>query len=578
MTRRYTHILIFLLLATLATPAYSRFKVANYDMAKAKEIISERVSNGTLEIIEGIWESSNGKIYVIERFEDERFPENLRYRVIQLEGENAEPGMVDYFLEMTNYEEYYRIWGHNPFTQTNEPVGRETYIEFSPDSFVFKQQLQEIVFTRLFPQIDYPKSTDDISLGSGFAITPDGYIVTNHHVVKSSQHISICGVNGSFEHSYKARIVATDKPNDLAILKIEDPDFTTFGEIPYGIRRDEPIEGEYCFSISYPAITRLGINPKTTTGIISATTDNYYPSRCQTTVSIEEGSSGSPLFDKDGNVLAVNSAMYIDYYPKLAIKANHLWELIERCDELDGFSATPAPTGRQLTEIVATNKKFVVLVLVNYQPADEDRPRYILNETNDQDEEPTPFLDAKKLYHTGRYNEAVALLTQILTENPHNAGAYYLRGCCWEKLDARENALVDYHQALRSFDAKTDSKQLQASIYCNLSLCQMAFQDYEGAMASIEAALKIQSDDYTLMIKGLACYFLEKYDVALKILSDLIDNTQLQSTVYYYRALSHLAINEQAKALSDMQNAAACGNKSAAEWLNLYSSSPTTQP
>ena len=97
-------------------------------------------------------------------------------------------------------------------------------------------------------------------------------------------------------------------------------------------------------------------------------------------------------------------------------------------------------------------------------------------------------------------------------------------------------------------------------------------------MASIEAALKIQSDDYTLMIKGLACYFLEKYDVALKILSGLIDNTQLLSTVYYYRALSHLAINEQAKALSDMQNAAACGNKSAAEWLNLYSSSPTTQP
>lgn len=97
-------------------------------------------------------------------------------------------------------------------------------------------------------------------------------------------------------------------------------------------------------------------------------------------------------------------------------------------------------------------------------------------------------------------------------------------------------------------------------------------------MASIEAALKIQSDDYTLMIKGLACYFLEKYDVALKILSDLIDNAQLQSTVYYYRALSYLAINEQGKALSDMQNAATCGNKSAAEWLNLYSSSPTTRP
>lgn len=577
MKNLFVSITVLLFLTLVATPAQGRFKVANYDREKAKEIIKSRVENGTLEIIEGIWRSSNGKIYAIERFEDERFPENLRYRVIQLEGKNAEPGMVDYFLEMTNYDEYYRIWGRNPFTQTNEPVGRETYIEFTPDSFVFKQQIERIVFTRLYPQIDYPQSMDNVSSGSGFAITPDGYIVTNHHVVKSSPLISIYVTDNSNGTFYKTRIVATDIPNDLAILKIEDSNFSTFGEIPYGIRRDEPIEGEYCFAIGYPAITALGINPKTTSGIISATTDSHYPSRCQTTAAIEHGSSGSPLFDKDGNVLAVNAATYTEFYPNLAVKANYLWKLIEQCDELEGFTSTPAPTGRQLTEIVATNKKFVVLVLVNYHPTHDGSARYILNEITDT--VPTPFSQAEGLYHTGRYNEAVDLLTQILSDNPHNASAYYLRGCCWEMLESRDNAIVDYHQALRSFDAKTDSKSLQASIYCNLSLSQMAFEDYEGAMESVEAALKIQSDDYTLMIKGMACYYLEKYDDAIKIFSDIIDNAQLQSTVYHYRALSFLATNEQDKALSDMKNAAACGNKSAAEWLdNYYSSSPSTQP
>ena len=119
MKNKCTHIIILLLLTLLSTPVQGKFKVADYNKDKAKEIIDTRVKRGILEIVEGIWESSNGKIYAIERFEDERFPENIRYRVIQLEGKNSDPGMVDYFLEMTNYDEYYRIWGNNPFSLTN---------------------------------------------------------------------------------------------------------------------------------------------------------------------------------------------------------------------------------------------------------------------------------------------------------------------------------------------------------------------------------------------------------------------------------------------------------------------------
>lgn len=570
------HIIILTLLTFFASPAYSRFKVADYNYAKAKEVIKERLECGILEPVEGIWKSSNGKIYVIERFEDERFPENIRYRVIQLKGKNAEPGMVDYFLELTNYDEYYRIWGRNPFTLTNEPVGRECYMTFSPDSFFFKQQLDTVVFTREYPRID-ALPAQKYSAGSGFAITPDGYIVTNHHVIQAATNIYIYGVNGLFDRYYHARIVASDSINDIAILKIEDTTFTTFGPIPYGLRRDDPIEGEFCMAISYPEISTLGINPKTTTGIISATTDSNHPSRCQTTASIEHGSSGSPLFDKDGNILAINSAKYSGFYTKMAVKNQYLWQLIEQCDELKGFDLPVVSAGRQLTEIVATNKNFVVLILTRLPSNDQLEYYYILDEEKPL-KETDPFARAEQFFYAGQYREAVDLLTRILTKDRNNSRAYYLRGCCWARLNTRENAIVDYRQALRSFDKKRDGEELQALIYCNLALNQIAFNDYEEAMTTIEKALKIKTDNFSLMVKGLACYYLKEYDTAIEIFSDIIDDIELQSTVYYYRGLSFLAIDKREAALSDMKNAAACGNKFAVEWLDNYSSSPTSMP
>ena len=97
-------------------------------------------------------------------------------------------------------------------------------------------------------------------------------------------------------------------------------------------------------------------------------------------------------------------------------------------------------------------------------------------------------------------------------------------------------------------------------------------------MGNIEKSLRIKVDDFSLMVKGLTCYHLKEYDAAIKILSDIIDNRELQSTVYYYRGLSFLAIDKSEIALSDMKNAAECGNQSVAEWLNNYSSSLSPKP
>lgn len=568
MKNKCAHIIILLLLTLLSTPMQGKFKVADYNKDKAKEIIDTRVKRGILEIVEGIWESSNGKIYAIERFEDERFPENIRYRVIQLEGKNSDPGMVDYFLEMTNYDEYYRIWGNNPFSLTNEPVGRECYISFTQDSFSFKQQIQTITFTRKYPQINYQENSGTISLGSGFAITPNGYIVTNHHVIANAQNIVVTGVNGSFEQGYNARLVVTDPKNDLAIIKIEDSVFTTFGEIPYNIRNNDPIEGEYCFAIGYPAANVLGVNPKTTAGIISATTDSKFPAYCQMSVAIESGSSGSPLFDSNGNVLAVNVAKYNDYFPNLAVKTSYLMRLIGQCDELKDLSMTPATPGRQLPEIVATNKGFVVLIFINYNPFGEQKPFYVLDEVEKKDD---PMSNAEKLYSEKRYKEAISALTDILMNDPQNSDAYYLRGCSWASLVLHDNAIIDYNQALHYFDSKKENIYPIGSIYRNKAVSQMFNQDYEEALKNLELALKDTPDDgYNDVLNGVLNYHVKRYENAIKIFSEITHYTGLQDIIYYYRGLCYFAIGETPKARADMQCAARFGSKDASDWLQQY--------
>lgn len=191
---------------------------------------------------------------------------------------------------------------------------------------------------------------------------------------------------------------------------------------------------------------------------------------------------------------------------------------------------------------------------------------------------PSPFARAEQFFYASQYREAVDLLTRILTEDRDNSRAYYLRACCWERLNTRENAIVDYRQALRSFNKKRDGKELKALIYRGLALNQIAFEAYTEAMENIKKSLKIKVDDFSLMVKGLACYHLKEYDDAIKIFSGIINNTELQSTVYYYRGLSFLAIDKREIALSDMKNAVECGNQSAAEWLNNYSSSLSPKP
>jgi serine protease Do len=148
-----------------------------------------------------------------------------------------------------------------------------------------------------------PPGSQRSSLGSGFIISSDGYVVTNNHVVASGGDIIVRLSRGS-EHA--ARVVGTDPPTDLALLKI---DASTLPALPLG-DSDQLQVGEPVMAIGNP----FGLDQTVTTGIVSAKErfigSGPYDEFVQTDASINPGNSGGPLIDSRGAVVGINSAIF----------------------------------------------------------------------------------------------------------------------------------------------------------------------------------------------------------------------------------------------------------------------------
>ena len=141
------------------------------------------------------------------------------------------------------------------------------------------------------------------SLGSGFIISRDGYVMTNYHVVKDADEII---VRLSDRRELKAEVIGVDKRSDVALLKIEA---TGLPVVKIG-KSSELEVGEWVLAIGSP----FGFDHSATAGIVSAKgrslpSENYVPF-IQTDVAINPGNSGGPLFNQEGEVVGVNSQIY----------------------------------------------------------------------------------------------------------------------------------------------------------------------------------------------------------------------------------------------------------------------------
>ena len=141
------------------------------------------------------------------------------------------------------------------------------------------------------------------SLGSGFVISADGYIVTNNHVIEKADTITITFSNG---RELQAKLVGRDRDTDIAVLKVSSTTALPFVELADS---DKAEVGDWVIAIGNP----LGFGGSVSDGIISATgrdlntgrSDNYI----QTDAAINQGNSGGPLFNLAGQVVGVNTAI-----------------------------------------------------------------------------------------------------------------------------------------------------------------------------------------------------------------------------------------------------------------------------
>ena len=166
----------------------------------------------------------------------------------------------------------------------------------------------EELLRRLTPEDQLPPDFDDIpsrprgGVGSGFIISEDGYIITNHHVVTGADQIT---VTLNDRRVFEATVIGTDELSDVALLKIEATGLpaVTFGD-------SEKIRvGEWVLAIGSP----FGLEFSAAAGIVSAKgravpgNQTNYVSFIQTDVAINQGNSGGPLFNLDGEVIGINS-------------------------------------------------------------------------------------------------------------------------------------------------------------------------------------------------------------------------------------------------------------------------------
>ena len=154
-----------------------------------------------------------------------------------------------------------------------------------------------------------PRTREAGSLGSGFVISPDGYIVTNNHLIQGltgTGTVDSVTVITTDRKEYPARIVGRDETSDLALLKIEGHNlpFVQWGD------STRARVGDWVLAIGNP----YGLGGTVTAGIISAlhrgiTGAGAYDRYIQTDAAINMGNSGGPMFDLDGNVIGINSAL-----------------------------------------------------------------------------------------------------------------------------------------------------------------------------------------------------------------------------------------------------------------------------
>lgn len=332
-----------------------------YNETSIKPVIDSQ-NDGIVGIYQGVTQDDNQ--YKLACYKD-----GDSYKLIYLSSRESLPhwrvGDVKAELEPTATPTMYTA----KWRMGDKTLNTDCYVVFEGGSLKTFIDGDQTLYVKL-----YPTASANVGIGGGTSIggaewsgtgfaLKNNYIVTNYHVIEDAKSINVQGVNGDFNTKYRASIVATDKFNDLAILKVEGVNISTSG-IPYSVKTSTSEVGEDVFVLGYPLTSTMGEEIKLTTGVVSSKTGFQGDvSLYQISAPIQPGNSGGPLFDGNGNVIGIVSAKHkgaenVGY----AIKASYLRNLMESALSENILPQTNKIASYKLSDKVKSLKNYVYYI------------------------------------------------------------------------------------------------------------------------------------------------------------------------------------------------------------------------
>lgn len=205
------------------------------------------------------------------------------------------------------------------------------------------------------------------STGSGILIS-DNIIITNNHVIDGANKIEVVINSNGIPETYSAKVLCTDKTNDLAIVCVKDEKFKNVGVAPFTIKPNVADVGTSVFAMGFPMSQYLGDEVKVTDGIISSKSGfDGDIATYQISAAIQPGNSGGPLFDKTGNLVGITNAgldKSIADNVGYAIKSSYVLNLIDSAPINIKIPNGSNVKAKELPDLIKSLQPYVVLLKI----------------------------------------------------------------------------------------------------------------------------------------------------------------------------------------------------------------------